>query len=227
VIEEVRAGRNLVVQGPPGTGKSQTIANIIAAAAHDGKRVLFVAEKMAALSVVHDRLRKVGLGDLCLEIHSRAANKRVLLDELARTLAAGAASPEMPGPPDALREARDQLNGVADLLHEPVPGYGFTPFRAMAEIARFVGKEAPPPRIPRDGLAELNEATRQDLADRIGAFAELLTRAGPRAEHPFFGVGATALRARCPDAGAHLYADYPNPRWQHFTLPFGSLLLCR
>ena len=66
VIEEVRAGRNLVVQGPPGTGKSQTIANIIAAAAHDGKRVLFVADKMAALSVVHDRLSKVGLADLCL-----------------------------------------------------------------------------------------------------------------------------------------------------------------
>jgi len=194
VIEEVRAGRNLVVQGPPGTGKSQTIANIIAAAAHDGKRVLFVAEKMAALTVVHDRLRKVGLGDLCLEIHSRAANKRALLDELARTLAAGAASRELPGPPDALREARDQLNGVADLLHEPVPGYGFTPFRAMAEIARFVGKEAPPPRIPRDGLAELNDATRRDLADRIGAFSELLTRTGPRTEHPFFGVGATALQ---------------------------------
>src|SRR5690606_11536068 len=82
-IEEVGASRNLVVRGPPGTGKSQTVANISAAAAHDGKRVLFVAEKMVALSVVHDRLRKVGLGDLCLEIHSRAANKRAFLEELA------------------------------------------------------------------------------------------------------------------------------------------------
>ncbi len=194
VIEEVRAGRSLVVQGPPGTGKSQTIANIIAAAAHDGKRILFVAEKMAALSVVHDRLRKVGLGDLCLEIHSRAANKRAFLDELARTLAAGASPPEMPGPPDALREARDRLNKVADLLHEPVPGYGFTPFRVMAEIARFVGKDAPPPQIPRDGLADMDEAMRRDRAERIGAYAELLSRTGPRAEHPFFGVGATALQ---------------------------------
>lgn len=44
VVEEVRSGRNLVVQGPPGTGKSQTITNIIAAAARDGKRVLFVAD---------------------------------------------------------------------------------------------------------------------------------------------------------------------------------------
>ena len=194
VIEEVRAGRNLVVQGPPGTGKSQTIANIIAAAAHDGKTVLFVAEKMAALSVVHDRLNKVGLGDLCLEIHSRAANKRALLDELARTLAAGIAAPELPGPPDALREARDQLNRVADLLHEPVPGYGFTPFRAMAEIARFVGRDAPPPRIPRDGLAELDGASRRERADRIATYGELLIRTGPRTDHPFFGVGATTLQ---------------------------------
>ena len=194
VIEEVRAGRNLVVQGPPGTGKSQTIANMIAAAAHDGKRVLFVAEKMAALSVVYDRLRKVGLGDLCLEIHSRAANKRELLGELARTLAAGASAPETPPPPDALREARDRLNGVANLLHEPVPGHAFTPFRAMAEIARFVGKGAPPPRIPRDGLARLDEPARRELADRVGAYAALLAQTGPRAEHPFYGVGATALQ---------------------------------
>jgi len=49
VIEEARQGQNLVVQGPPGTGKSQTIANIIAAAVHAGQKVLFVAEKMAAL----------------------------------------------------------------------------------------------------------------------------------------------------------------------------------
>lgn len=65
VIENVRAGRNLVVQGPPGTGKSQTITNIIASAVHDGKTVLFVAEKMAALDVVHHRLKKAGLGPIC------------------------------------------------------------------------------------------------------------------------------------------------------------------
>jgi flagellar biosynthesis GTPase FlhF len=56
-IETVRKGRNLVIHGPPGTGKSQTIANIVAAAAHDGKSVLFIAEKMVALKVVHDRLK--------------------------------------------------------------------------------------------------------------------------------------------------------------------------
>ena len=60
VIEETRAGRNLVVQGPPGTGKSQTITNLIAAAVHSDKTVLFIAEKTAALDVVHGRLKKAG-----------------------------------------------------------------------------------------------------------------------------------------------------------------------
>ncbi len=44
LIEDVRREANLVVQGPPGTGKPQTITNLIAAAAHDGKTVLFVAK---------------------------------------------------------------------------------------------------------------------------------------------------------------------------------------
>src|SRR5690606_41218523 len=51
----VKEGRHLVIQGPPGTGKSQTIANLIADAIGAGKKVLFVAEKMAALEVVKRR----------------------------------------------------------------------------------------------------------------------------------------------------------------------------
>ena len=86
VIEETRAGRNLVVQGPPGTGKSQTITNAIASAVHSGKTVLFVAEKTAALEVVHDRLRRAGLGALCLEIHSRKANKKAVVTSLEQAL---------------------------------------------------------------------------------------------------------------------------------------------
>jgi hypothetical protein len=82
VIEEAGVGRNLVVQGPPGTGKSQTITNIIAGAAHSGKTVLFVAEKTAALDVVYDRLKKAGLGAICLEMHSRKANKREVVKSL-------------------------------------------------------------------------------------------------------------------------------------------------
>ena len=69
-IVDVMDGKNLVIEGPPGTGKSQTITNLIAAALDKGKTVLFVAEKMAAVEVVRDRLDAVGLRDFCLEIHS-------------------------------------------------------------------------------------------------------------------------------------------------------------
>ncbi|MES2711915.1 MAG: DUF4011 domain-containing protein, partial [Pseudomonadota bacterium] len=69
-VEAVRRGGHLVIQGPPGTGKSQTIANIIAQAVLDGRSVLFVAEKLAALEVVQRRLTQVGLGAACLELHS-------------------------------------------------------------------------------------------------------------------------------------------------------------
>jgi hypothetical protein len=89
-IHEARRGRDLVIRGPPGTGKSQTIANIIASAVADGKTLLFVAEKMAALDVVKRRLDQAGVGDACLELHSNKSNKRSVLAELQRTWDLGA-----------------------------------------------------------------------------------------------------------------------------------------
>ncbi len=82
-----QTGKSFVLHGPPGTGKSQTITNIIANALNEGKRVLFVAEKQAALSVVKKRLDWLGLGDFCLELHSNKANKTDVLHKLTTTLA--------------------------------------------------------------------------------------------------------------------------------------------
>ena len=81
-----QTGKSFVLHGPPGTGKSQTITNIIANALNDGKRVLFVAEKQAALSVVKKRLDAIGLGDFCLELHSNKTNKTMVLQKLLTTL---------------------------------------------------------------------------------------------------------------------------------------------
>lgn len=62
-------GESYVIQGPPGTGKSQTIANLLADLAANGKSVLFVCEKRVALDVVHKRLRDAGIGDLASLVH--------------------------------------------------------------------------------------------------------------------------------------------------------------
>jgi hypothetical protein len=73
-------GHSFVLDGPPGTGKSQTIANMIAHNLALGRRVLFVAEKMAALNVVYRRLEEKGLGEFCLELHSSKTSKLSVLN---------------------------------------------------------------------------------------------------------------------------------------------------
>ncbi len=84
-IARARAGRSFIIQGPPGTGKSQTITNLIADYVARGKRVLFVCEKRAAIDVVHARLRKQGLDELCAVIHDSQADKRSFIQGLRAT----------------------------------------------------------------------------------------------------------------------------------------------
>lgn len=85
-VVDAMKGKNLVIQGPPGTGKSQTITNLIANVLANDRNVLFVAEKMAALNVVHSRLQSVGLGDFCLELHSTKSKLKDVKGGLARTI---------------------------------------------------------------------------------------------------------------------------------------------
>ncbi len=193
VIENVRAGRNLVVQGPPGTGKSQTITNIIASAVHDGKTVLFVAEKMAALSVVHDRLRRVGLGPVCLELHSRASNKRQVLTELEETLNQSSVAA---GPNDASKLAiiRATLNAVAERMHTPIGDTGLTPFRALSQmvLAKQVGTVSNPTLLKEVAIWHADKyAAAVGAASRLG---ELTANSGPCFEHPYFGIRGTHLQ---------------------------------
>ena len=117
-IEEARRGKNLVIHGPPGTGKSQTIANLIATLLADGKRVLFVSEKTAALDVVKRRLEECSLGVFCLDLHSDRGRKSEVYrqlssavndkrDQLAATVSI-----------DELVARRDHLNRIVRLLHQ-------------------------------------------------------------------------------------------------------------
>ncbi len=84
-ISKAASGKSFVLHGPPGTGKSQTITNIISNALFHGKRVLFVAEKMAALEVVQKRLAAIGLAPFCLELHSNKTKKSLVMDQLRKT----------------------------------------------------------------------------------------------------------------------------------------------
>ena len=75
-VEMAKLGKSFVLQGPPGTGKSRTITNIIAECLYDGKKVLFVSTKVAALDVVYEKLKRTRLDEFCLKFHSHKANKK-------------------------------------------------------------------------------------------------------------------------------------------------------
>lgn len=130
-------GRDFVLDGPPGTGKSQTIANMIAHNLALGRRVLFVAEKKAALDVVYRRLETQGLGEFCLELHSSKTSKMDFLKQLERAWDARdlLTTQEWEEEAGKVQRLRDRLNGIVRLLHQRWSN-GFTLHKAMGRVIK-------------------------------------------------------------------------------------------
>lgn len=193
-VHEVRRGKNLVIQGPPGTGKSQTIANVIASAVADGKTVLFVAEKMAALDVVKRRLDQAGIGDACLELHSNKANKRQLLQELSRTWDLG--SPRGTAEDtlnSSLLSTRDELNGFVSRLHSVHERAGLTPFQVMGELSRLHAAGILPTEYPLPEAPAWTQDQRKEREELLDDLRERIALIGPPAEHAWHGVDLPPL----------------------------------
>lgn len=85
-VKAASLANSFILQGPPGTGKSQTITAMIVDAMLKGKKILFVAEKMAALQVVFRNLKKVNVSDYLLELHSTKVTKAHLIEQLNTAL---------------------------------------------------------------------------------------------------------------------------------------------
>jgi very-short-patch-repair endonuclease len=182
-IAAVNRGHDLVLEGPPGTGKSQTITNLIAQALHGGLSVLFVAEKMAALSVVHERLVRAGLGDFCLELHSSKANKRAVVKEIARSLDASLQRPR-PGEPVAgrLPAVRGTLTDYAEAVHAPYGPAGFTPYRGFGELMAL--REAPRVKLEAS-LAGVTREGFEEAARGLEDLARAAAETGDVRSHPW------------------------------------------
>lgn len=138
-IALAREGVSFVLQGPPGTGKSQTITNIIADALANGKKVLFVSEKMAALSVVYRRLQDVGLEKYCLSLHNYKAEKKGVIQDLVNTLDAPVRELR-PGVSDFLEEMeeeRSELNRYFDEMDARREPLGISIYEAISQVAQM------------------------------------------------------------------------------------------
>ena len=139
---DVLNGKNVVIEGPPGTGKSQIIANLIALLMYEGKKVLFVSEKLVALEVVHQRLAQVGLGDFCMELHSHKTDKITFLKSLNRRITGEYGFPfKYDKTERELRYTKQQLNKYVKTLHEPYGNNNKTIFENIWLRERFLEGE--------------------------------------------------------------------------------------
>lgn len=187
---DVAAARNLVLEGPPGTGKSQTITNLIANALAQGRSVLFVSEKMAALEVVHRRLVSIGLGPFCLELHSAKAKKSDLLRQLGQSLEHATLTPPENWAREAARlaELRTTLNVLVDALHRRHAN-GLTVHAAIASAG--AAPSAPELRFSWPSAGIHDEAALDGLRLLARRMATLASALGSIGSHPLSMVGQT------------------------------------
>ncbi len=193
------AGKNLAIKGPPGTGKSETITNLIAAALSAGKRVLFLAEKMAALNVVKDRLDQAGLGIFVLELHSTKAKKKDLLKNLAQRLE----QQKKIRPPARIAEERWELERLkrtltkyVNLLNTPFGITGKTVQEILWAVqrARRNGFPEAIDRVVLDHVVDLTlkdlERGQQALTSLENVWSEISVRWNSPDLHPWSWVEA-------------------------------------
>ena len=207
VITAVKEGRNLVVQGPPGTGKSQTIANMIAVMAKAGKKILFIAEKRAALDVVFKRLARSGLGPLCLELHSQKSNRNQFYQELLTTMELHEPVEVAQNKYEEIQQIRDALNQTTTLLHKVDEQSGNTPYLLMGRISELLGRGTPPPNFSIDGIDTWSKATFEDHLKAVEAFITQVQLVGRENTHLWRGVHRrmnTANRIRLSEMLASL-----------------------
>jgi very-short-patch-repair endonuclease len=187
VVNAALAGRSLVVQGPPGTGKSQTIANVIAGLVADGKRVLFVAQKRAAITAVLDRLDDVGLGQITLDLFAAGASRRYVAKELGEVLdrQATVGAPITGALHQALTGSRDRLVSHRDALHITRHAWGVTVAQLLAMSCTIPATAATSVRLPSATLASWGPDELEALAGTLGELAgkgglepDRLTRTG-------------------------------------------------
>ncbi len=210
-IYRAAKGESFVLHGPPGSGKSQTITNIIANALYRGKRVLFVAEKMAALSVVHHRLSQIGLNPFCLELHSNKATKLSVLTQLEEAANYGAvAKPaQFSREAERLGSLRKELRCHVDALHER-QSMGISLYDALYRL----DKDPPPaqtPYRPAAGVSlSLSAEEWTELSDALERLSSCTKLIGSAASHPLSLVGLSTYQSGIEDELARIFKEFDD-----------------
>jgi very-short-patch-repair endonuclease len=204
-IIDIVNGKNLVIEGPPGSGKSQTITNLIAASIARGHKVLFVAEKMAALNVVKSRLDKAGLGDFCLELHSHKTNKQKILSDLNSRLSKQDQFTSPPGIDadiDRYENLKSKLNDYVEKINGIWKNTGLSIHQILQKTTRLREQYSINPSMLRiDGLNgnNLTPVRQNELSDYAHMLGSIYLQISEQAmggkieNHFWYGVENTSL----------------------------------
>lgn len=163
-INRILGGESIVVWGPPGTGKSQTIANLIASLSATGKRVLFVAEKRAAIEVVVRRLAELGLSNLVMDAHGGIQSKREFAQNMADSIRNISATPL----PDnsslhhKLQDTREELVTHMQAMHTVRSPWGISLFELQE---RLIGIADPARTSPPMNAAQARKLTSENIQE--------------------------------------------------------------
>ena len=183
-IASVLAGQSRVIHGPPGTGKSQTITNLVTSLAATGRRVLFVAEKKAALDVVKRRLEEVGLGHLAIVLHGADLSPRKVMQQVAHTLEVvrSAVPVDCQEVHKRLVERRNRLNAHVARMHTLREPARKSVYEMQGIVLRLANSVRTSTRWRGAELARLTPPVDRQIADLLteaGGFASLFLRTDP------------------------------------------------
>ena len=184
------SGQTFVLEGPPGTGKSQTITNLLVRAIAEGKKVLFVAEKRAALQVVQRRLDEVGLGAFTLDLHDKGSRPLAVRAQIKDAL-----QHRVTADRDGIRAARDTLDGsrrglarYALRLHEKNAA-GLSLYSSRARL--LASDESTPTMNVPEGLVTAAPKAAESVRSLFRLLPDAVDPARPAPNHPWAMVEST------------------------------------
>lgn len=191
---EARSGRSMLIEGPPGTGKSQTITNLIAEAVAEGKKVLFVSEKRAALEVVWRNLARAKLHEICLELHSNKTHKKTFYTKLKETIDLGRprrhhAESQL----YKLETIRTKLNDYCEAIHQIIPERDISPIEAMGCLVSLCQEQE---GLRKPDFSAMRTWRYPEFKNRIDLVARIQAKVkqiGVPSRNPFFDSSLNLL----------------------------------
>jgi hypothetical protein len=158
-------GQSFVLEGPPGTGKSQTITNLLANALSRGMKVLFVAEKPEARSVVRERLQAVGLDPFCLDMHDQGSKPEMIKEQIRDAL---------DFTPVDVEERWEKMDEAFQVISEALSSYRNRVHGLTSAGRSYFDSYEMLLELGQDPKADIGRALVSEPADRISEIRQLL-----------------------------------------------------